>query len=118
MSYSAKTILVFGVYMLLQGAVLLVAPNVLLRLVQIPETTEIWVRTTGIAVIVLGFYYVSAARADLKQFFRWTVYMRTFQLLAFIALVVLGMGKPILLAFAGTEFLSGIWTLLALRSEQ
>ncbi len=117
MSYAAKTILAFGVYMLLQGTILLVVPNALLNIVQIPETTEIWVRTTGIAVIVLGFYYVNAARAELKSFFQWTVYMRTFQLIAFIALVALGMGKPILLAFAGTEFLSGVWTQIALRSE-
>lgn len=117
MSYAAKTVLTFGVYMLAQGAILLIAPNVLLRLVQLPETSEPWIRAVGIAVFVLGFYYVAAAKAELTAFFGWTVYMRTFQLLAFVALVALGIAETTILLFSCTEFIFGLWTLAALRTK-
>ncbi|TAE31537.1 MAG: hypothetical protein EAZ92_02660 [Candidatus Kapaibacterium sp.] len=107
----------FGVYMLGQGIILFFIPNLLLGMVGLPLANEVWVRVLGIAVTVLGFFYIMAARADFAPFFRWTLVSRTFQLVAFAGLVATGLASPIVLAFAGIEFLSGVWTFFALRQS-
>lgn len=117
MNYAAKTVFTFGLYMLGQGAILLLVPNLLLGIVGLPLASEVWVRVVGIAVTVLGFFYVMAARENFHPFFRWTLISRTFQLLAFIGLVVTDLTSPIVLAFAGIEFLSGVWTYFALKQS-
>ncbi len=118
MSYAAKTVFAFGAYMLGQGAILLLVPNLLLGIVGLPLANEVWVRVVGIAVSVLGFFYIMAAREDFRPFFQWTLISRSFQLIAFIGLVGCGFVSPIILLFAGTEFLSGVWTFFALRQSK
>jgi hypothetical protein len=115
MSYAAKTVFAFGAYMLGQGAILLFVPNILLGIVGLPLTNEVWVRVLGLAITALSFFYVMAARADFKPFFQWTLITRTFQLVVFIGLVSSGMVSSIILLFAGIEFLSGVWTFFAIR---
>jgi len=117
MSAAARSVLVFGLYMLGQGAVLVVAPNVLLGLVGVPPAQDAWVRVVGFALGVLGTYYVQAARHELTAFFRWTVPVRHVQFGFFCALVATGLASPMLLAFSAVELASGVWTALALRRE-
>jgi hypothetical protein len=114
---AARSVLVFGVYMLGQGALLLFAPNVLLTLLGFAPSIDVWPRAAGIAVLVLGLYYVAASRGEWTPFFRLTVVGRTFQLVAFVGLVLAGLGPPRLLGTAGLEFASGVWTWLALRGQ-
>jgi hypothetical protein len=115
MSRAAVSVLVFGLYMLGQGALLLVAPNLLLTLLGFAPALDVWPRVAGIALMVLGLYYLAAARGEWAPFFRVTVAGRTFQLLAFIGLVGAGLVSPRILGTAGLEFVSGLWTLFALR---
>jgi hypothetical protein len=75
----------------------------------------VWPRVAGIAVVVLGLYYLAAARGEWAPFFRVTILGRTFQFIAFIGLVTAGLVSPRILGTAGLEFLSGVWTWLALR---
>ncbi len=118
MSAAARSVLVFGLYMLGQGALLLLAPNLLLSLLGFAPANDVWPRAAGIAVMVLGLYYVAASRGEWTPFFRLTVVGRTFQLVAFVGLVVAGLGSPRLLGTAGLEFAAGVWTWLALRGPQ
>jgi hypothetical protein len=55
MGASARSVLVFGVYLLGLGLVLLIVPNMLLSLFGMPTTTEVWVRVVGMLVIFLGY---------------------------------------------------------------
>jgi hypothetical protein len=114
-SGAARSVLVFGVYLLGQGALLFAAPNLLLTLLGFEASAEVWPRAAGVAVMVLGLYYLAAARGEWTPFFRVTVAGRTFQLAAFAALVVAGVASPRLLATSGLEFASGVWTFWALR---
>jgi uncharacterized membrane protein len=117
MSNSAKSIFVFGIYAVVLGATLLVAPNALLTLFGLPGTNEIWIRVVGMLLFLLAFYYIQAARTELSAFFRWTVYTRASIILFFIGFVVFGLAKPVLILFGGVDLLSAIWTALALRSS-
>jgi hypothetical protein len=117
MTHSAKSVLIFGIYIVLLGIVLVVAPNTLLGIFGLPPVKEVWIRILGVIVGILGFYYIQAGRNDLTPFFRATVYGRTVVLAAFIVFAIIGLVKPILILFGLVDFLGGVWTALALRAD-
>jgi hypothetical protein len=118
MSKSGLSVFVFGLYLLVLGIVLVVAPNFLLGLFSIPNTTEVWIRVAGMLVLFLGTYYTLASRSGMTSFFRWTVYVRSSVILFFIAFVLLGFVKPQLILFGVIDLLGAIWTGFALRSQK
>lgn len=118
MSAAARSILAFGVYMMGQGLVMVVAPDLLLGLFGFPPVQDVWPRVVGWALMVLGYYYVRAALRGLTDFFRWTVGVRIAQFGFFLAIVLTGLVKPTMLAFSGFELLMGLWTGYALRQER
>ena len=76
MSRSADSIFDFGIYLVILGVPLVAMPNVLLSLVLIPPTHEVWIRLAGMLLLILGFFYIQAARNNLAIFFRCTIYTR------------------------------------------
>ena len=117
MNRAAKSLFVFAVYLCGLGLVLLLVPNLLLRVFRAPLTYEVWIRINGMFILCLSFYYLQAARYELTVFIRWTVWARIaviFFLAAFVLLV--SAPKPLLL-FGSIDLLSAIWTLLALRRD-
>lgn len=117
MSKSAKSVFVFAIYLVWLGTTLLVMPNVLLSLFGLPSTEEVWIRVVGMLVILLAFYYSQAARRELVDFFQWSVYARGSVILFFIAFVVLGLARPILILFGAVDLLCALWTEVTLRSS-
>jgi uncharacterized membrane protein len=118
MSKSARSVFVFGLYLAVLGIVLLVAPNFLLGMFGLPSTTEVWIRIVGMLVLFLGFYYTQAARKEMTDFFRWTVYLRSTVIIFFVVFVLLGFASPPLIMFGVVDLLGAIWTGLALRSPK
>jgi thiol:disulfide interchange protein len=118
MSNSGRSVFVFGLYLAVLGIVLLVAPNFLLEMFLLPSTTEAWIRVTGMLVLFLAFYYTQAARKEMTDFFRWTVYVRSTVIVFFVAFVLLGFASPPLILFGVVDLLGAIWTGLALRSPK
>jgi hypothetical protein len=118
MSKSARSVFVFSVYLVLLGITLLVMPNVLLALFGLPATEEVWIRVVGMLVLLLAFYYSQAARRELAGFFQWTVYARGSVILFFIAFVVLGFARPVLILFGALDLLGALWTEATLRSSR
>jgi len=114
LSDPARSVFVFGVYLLLLGALLVLAPNVLLGLFRIAATVEVWIRVLGMVVLILGAYYVLAALAELRAFMRWTVPLRASVLLFFLAFVLTGLAPPVLILFALVELAGSCWTAWAL----
>jgi len=114
-SSAARSILAFGVYLVVVGAILVVAPNVLLSLFGVPSTQEVWIRILGIVVFVFGLYFVQASRERVTAFFRWTVWGRSIVVVAFVAFVALGMAPPVLILFAAIDAGGALWTALTLR---
>jgi len=112
------SIFVFGIYMVVVGLALLVIPNVLLSLVAYPTTTEIWIRILGFVVIILGYYYLVAARYEVTPFYKASVYGRPAVIVCFTALVLLGLAQPVLIIFGLVDLLGAIWTGLALHSSR
>ena len=118
MSNSARSVFVFGLYLVVLGIVLLVAPNFLLGMFFLPGTTEVWIRVVGMLLLFLGYYYLQAARSEMTGFFRWTVFVRPTVIIFFAAFVLLGLASPPLILFGVVDLLGAIWTGLALRSPK
>jgi hypothetical protein len=118
MSNAAKSILAHGIYLLGLAVVLLIIPNVPLKIVGLPETNEVWIRVVGFLSLVLGYYYVQEARRDETEFFRSTILPRVLAIVFFIIFVVLGFAPINLLILIAVDPVFILWTYFALRSSQ
>src|SRR5436305_6493215 len=118
MSRAAKSLFVFGIYLLLLGLSLLLVPNLLLRVFGAPQTNEVWIRINGMFVLCLSFFYVQAARNELTIFIRWTVWARIAVIIYFAAFVLFVSAPKALLLFGMIDLLSAIWTWLALKKDE
>jgi len=118
MSNSARSIFVFGLYLVVLSIVLIVAPNFLLGMFFLPSTDEVWIRVVGMLLLFLGYYYLQAARSEMTDFFRWTVFVRPTVIVFFAAFVLLGLASLPLILFGVVDLLGAIWTGLALRSPK
>jgi hypothetical protein len=115
MSSPARTMFAFGCYLLALGTALILYPNGVLDLFGVAPTVEVWIRVTGMLVLILGAYDILAAIAELRQFFRWSVPLRASVIFFFSVLVLLGYAPPVLLLFGLIDLAGAAWTWVALR---
>jgi hypothetical protein len=115
MTSPARTVRIFGGYLIALAAVLVVAPNLLLEAFGMAPATDVWIRVTGMLAGFLGVYYLRAAAAGLTGFFAWTVSVRLSVFLFFGAFVLLKLAPLVLLVFAIVDAAAAIWTWMALK---
>ena len=117
MSKSAKTVVFFGLYLVGMGLGFLLAPNVLFGMLSLPLTDEVWSRVVGVLALLLAYYYLNAARSELRPFFAWTVHTRIAAFLFFAAFVAANFAGPMLVVLGGVDLLSALWTAATLKRE-
>jgi hypothetical protein len=117
MSKPAKSVFVHGIYLAFSGLTLITVPNLLFGLLGIPATSEVWIRIVGVLTLILGFYFIQAARREVLEFMRWTVYARLTFMSFCVVFVLLSFSGPVLLLFGLLDLLGALWTALALRSS-
>ncbi len=106
----ARSLIVWGVYALVIGALLGLFPNLLLQVLGIPGTSEPWIRLLGIVVVAIGCYYLGGARGEeTDDFARSTVYGRAIVTVGIVAIAI-GWSYWTLLPLAALEIGSAIWT--------
>ena len=115
MTPAARSVNVFGSYLLVLGAILLVAPNPFLQLVRLPPTTEVWIRIVGMLVAILGIYYRIAAAANLAPFFLATVLVRASVPLFLLGFTLAGWVEWPLMLYGAIDAGGALWTWKALR---
>ncbi len=115
MSSAARSIIFFGVYLLIAGLGFLFIPNLLLSIVGLPTTTEVWIRVVGLLVAIIGGYYLFLGRHNDILFFRATVPGRFAVVAGLLAFVLLDLAGPQLLIFAVLDSAGAIWTWYSLR---
>lgn len=96
---------------------LLLVPNLLLRVFAVEPTREVWIRISGMLVLCLSFYYIQAARHELTRFIRWSVWTRLAVIIYFTAFVLLIAAPKALLLFGLIDLLAAVWTWLALKKD-
>ena len=99
------------------GATLLLAPSLLFCILRIPPTHEVWIRVAGELAFAMGAFFLQTARHGTIHFYRLTVHVRIGAGLLFAALIITGLGPPILLLFVLIEWLGPAWTGLTMRGE-
>lgn len=117
MKKTSTSLLVFGVYLVGMGIGLLFTPNMVLGILGFPATDEVWPHVVGLLALVLAFYYISAARADLRTFARFTVPARIAVFGVFAAFTFMGMAGPIMILLGSVDLLGALWTGWVLKSE-
>ena len=118
MTHSAKSVLIFGVYLAIVGATLLIIPNIFLSAIDVDNTSEVWIRLSGILLMALSVYYIFAAKHRLSIIFKVTACIRCTIIFFFSAFVFLQMMDPIMLLFASIDFAGGAWTYIAMKKDK
>jgi hypothetical protein len=117
MDAAAKSLVVFGAYLLLNAVGLVLTPNVVLGLFGVAATSEPWIRVLGLVAGVVGYYYIFAARHGLRGFYPATVHGRGVASLVFLGLVLTKVGPWQLLIFGAVDLAAALWTHLALKQR-
>ena len=112
---AARSVFVYGIYLLILSVVLLLIPNVPLGIFGIPTTNEVWIRVVGAMAFSFGTFYVRAARSEMTEFFRWTISTRLGLVVFFVIFVLVGLAPVNLLLLAAPDIPFVLWTYLALR---
>jgi hypothetical protein len=115
MTPAARSVNVFGTYLLVLGVVFLVAPDPLLQLIRLPPTTDVWIRIVGMLVASLGIYYRTAAAANLAPFFLTTVLVRTSVPLFLLGFILAGWVEWPVMLYGAIDAAGALWTWKALR---
>jgi hypothetical protein len=120
-SRAAKTVEVFGWLILVEGASVMLFPNLavwLLRLPPMVEQTENYFRLVGLLVSGLGMLYVASGRLNAEGFIFASLLDRPLVPVAMAILWFLGIiPGPLALIFTIQDFGSFLWTLSAWHRE-
>ncbi|MFI8219581.1 hypothetical protein [Streptomyces sp. NPDC085932] len=120
------TIAVFGVLAAALGAVGLVSPAVQLSLLGLGapderaagDFTPAFLTASSMAALNMGVYYVLAALADWRAFFRWTVPFRLLTCTVFIVAAIGGRAPDVFVGVGVWEGLGAAATAVALRYDR
>jgi hypothetical protein len=115
MSAAARSLFVFGLYAVVAGLGLVVAPAMVLGILGFPAASDGWVRVVGVLAVCVGSYHIVAARNELTPYLRASVPVRLGFALGLGALVAAGLMPRALLLFAAIDLLGAVWTAWALR---
>jgi hypothetical protein len=117
MSAVARSLVVFGWYLVAFGALLVLVPNLLFSIFGLPPTDEVWIRVVGVLVLIIGYFNVRLGRADFLPYAQLTVHARVSVFVFFVAFVLAGLVKPILILVGAIDFAGALWTAAALRTD-
>ena len=117
MKQSTLSMVIFGVYMLVMGLILIIVPNPLITLLGFAPVTDVWIRILGMVLVILAFYYFLAVKEEAYSFYRWTSYGRMPIVLVYLGFTALKLAPPILVLLGVFETACAIWTGVALRKE-
>lgn len=105
----------FGIYVVVTGLGLVLAPGLTLGPLGMAVPTEIWIRVLGAVAIVLGYYYWTCGVAGSMPFIQAT--LRGRMLFAGLCiLLIVSFSAPLqLLLFALVDIAGAAWTAAAMR---
>ncbi|PJZ77683.1 hypothetical protein [Leptospira neocaledonica] len=113
---SAKSVQYFGIFLLIEGLLLITVPNFFLGLFLL-SASDVWVRVVGLTLIILGYFYFRMGQDNIRPFLKLTTHSRSFQFVVLVIFVLLGWIHPMILLPSGFEFLCGVWTFFLLKKE-
>jgi hypothetical protein len=117
MSKAGISLTVYAIYLASAGASIAFIPNVVLPILGLPMTDEVWVRLYGGLAIALAAKGYHGARLNSYTSMQFDVYTRTGFATFLSLLVIIGLCPPILIIFAIIDYAGSLWTQLAIWAE-
>ena len=118
MTRMALTIKYYSFYLFLIGAGLMFGPNLLLGILGINQTQEVWIRIIGLFAFTTGIYYYYSSLYGQFAFYRATIAGRSFFFVSICLLVVVLGQSPALIAVGGMDLIGALWTLWAWQTDE
>lgn len=113
---AARSVRLFGLYLIGTGALLLLAPAVLLTPLALHVPQDVWVRVTGVLALALGAMDVLTAHAGPCLLWQATVWRRLAAGAALLGLVAAGIAPPAVSLFAAIDIAAACWTAWTLHA--
>ena len=117
MSKSSKSVFYFGIYMVFTGLPIFFIPNLLLEILEVPITTEPWIKVVGLLEMILGYYYITSAKSVYKNMLIASTHGRITVFVVFLVFVILKIAPAVVLLFGTADLLGAIWTIYELKKE-
>jgi hypothetical protein len=117
MSRAATSIFVYSFYLIAQGLLLLVIPNVAMGLFGLPAAQEVWVHVLGYSLLALSGYFLVAAHREVTELFLLSIVFRLALPGVFGVFVALRYSTPALLLLTPADVLFSLWTAWGLWSD-
>ncbi len=117
MSRAARTLSLFGIYLVALGAALIVAPALVLGWFGLPPAEEPWLRIVGMLAAFIGIYYRVAAAAEARPIFLASVALRVGAAAFFLGFYLAALAPAQLLIFGVVDLLGAAWTWSAFKRD-
>lgn len=117
MSRPARSLFVFGIYVLITGAAFIIAPAPLVALLRLPAATAGWARVVGLLALVIGAYDTVGSRAECMPYIRGSVLVRFGFAAGTALLVAFGQMPATILLLGATDIAGALWTAFALKAN-
>ena len=113
-----KSLLIFSLYSLLVGIVLLFLPNIILPFFSLPVSGEPWLNLLGFVLLCSSYYYYRSALSGNRQFAMYTIHTRFAAPLVVAYLMLSGKADWHFLSFGIIDGLGGLWTWFELKRNR
>ena len=114
---ATRSVLVFGIYLVLNGLVTATMAPMMAANMGLPAGAEVGLRPLGIVLTIFGSFLIAAARQQLIPFFGYTVWGRAMAVTGLTAFLALGLLPVQFWAIVAIDGLSALWTWAGMRAS-
>lgn len=118
MSGVSKSILIFGIYSLMMGIVLLFIPHLILPIFNLPVSGEPWLNLLGFVLVCSSYYYIRSGLSGNMQFALYTTHTRFAAPLIVAYLIATSKADWYFLSFGIVDGEGGLWTWFELKRNK
>lgn len=113
---ATRSILVFGVYLVINGLSTAILAPTMAASMGLPAGAEAGLRPLGIVLTIFGTFLIAAARQQLVPFFGYTVWGRAIAVVGLSTFISLGLLPTQFLAIVAIDGLTALWTWSRMRA--
>jgi len=120
MTRTSKSVLYFSFYMEVVGILMIIFPQLVLRILSINTDAGVVVRFLGMVDVFMGYYYLRAGigKDKLKSFYRLTIHTRFAAIVLLVLFVIVWNVNPIVILFGLIDTSGAVWTIVSMRLDK
>lgn len=120
MSRTSKSILYFSFYMETVGLVMIIFPQIVLKILSISPGADVVVRFLGMVDVLMGYYYFRAGIGGekLRNFYQLTLHTRFAALVLLVFFVIVWNVNPVVILFGLIDTGGAVWTIVSMQLDK